>query len=243
MQKLKLTKNGFIGNYWDDVAQENVSKEVKLNWKSLIVNRTSPFEIEDSVKLFDIVQLLNSFDHQTLETLELLTNSNILPHLNDVNSRVTNFNPEKDSSQLKFIEVYKSYDADNYDSCDNHYSLLVSTSAHGIGKPWDSNGENELANSYAIEFSPWQELLHLPIVIKKESFNYFLHFKKNDSLSDRELIKDEKIIAHFDSQMTLEEFFVGLFNELCFFSSPERRDKSSQDFINAKNDFEKEETN
>lgn len=209
--------------------------------------------IEDTT-LFDLVKQLTWMNDSEIDALEVLSDANIKPFIDNLKENVV----KSCETSLKGIEVYKQVELDNYETCDDVYKLTTYTSAHGIGDRWDGVDENvKGCNTYAIEFTPWQDMFNLPITIAKEcvierhtwkvreqpenfilegtdgSFIDFGPMKKTCVLDT----KDPQMITY---DMTMREFFHGLFDELCFFGSPQTRSDKQDELVQTMKDVDEQ---
>ncbi|HLG26564.1 MAG TPA: hypothetical protein VI423_02140 [Paenisporosarcina sp.] len=206
----------------------------KVEDKNILHYWTDGFDIEKDVYLKDLFLLLQRMDPSTIDIIQKLTNSNISGFLKA-------WDPDnKAASNLKYIEVYRIIDVDNYLDVDNP-DVTITMSAHGIGDAWketlESEGEKQNCDSYAIEFSDWNELSHLELRLRPAAFftekkwtktgekKPYCFDENGDSMfeSDMELVSSEH--RELQTEYTLGEFLNGLFSELCFFMAPEERDE------------------
>lgn len=236
MRSVVLKKNGIFIIDVDRNGKKTQRKCCQCN--DILDALFLPFFIEGKVTLKSLVDILRDFDTDEILMLEKVSDAHILPYLFDVWDHPLE---KKKNSDLKRIEVYGTFEIDNFDGCNDTYDIQLHWSAHGIGKPYDK--KNPEANMWAIEFTPWQNMLHLPLTIRENLF-YTEHTwkklkkshefkvdvlgqKKKHSFGfiDRKLTNPFfKSKRTFKRQPTFTEFFQGLFDELCFFGSPATRE-------------------
>jgi hypothetical protein len=80
-------------------------------------------------------------------------------------------------------------------------------------------------NVYAIEFTPWNQLGHLPLRAKKTAQWAESLWKRNGKGKKREFVKLTN--REIEWTPTLREFFCGITSELCFFGDPETQERQS----------------
>lgn len=246
-----LNKHGLFKSHWDNEINDDVIEGMHSRWSNdgsfFISNWNEFFEIEEGVLFKDLVDLLLSLSDEEIHILSSLADANLKNYIDDVRENPDPITPS-DTRNTEYIEVYRSFEIDNYDTLDDTYKIGSDyTCAHGVGKPWDDEHSmtlppEERGNVYAIEFVPWQELFHMPVKIRKEIYYRETEWVKTEPRdmefgvlgSDRKVslgITDRApknfITRKVTGHMTMGQFFHGLFNELCFFSSPVSRQEQS----------------
>lgn len=232
------------------------------------MNAQTPFEVDSDVTLLDLVKvLLVLLANDRITDVEKLANSHIVPYLDDYLQHPMPV-ADDDGQPLEAIEVYRCLELSNYESGEDVYDVNSYTCAHGVGaihpdvlesvklgKMTAEEAKN--CNTYAIEFTPWQKMLHLPIRIRELTYFSESVWKKcppkemsfgvlgskrkvKFGKTEREPVDMKKgMDRKIRWQMNLREFLVGLFNELSFFGSPARRDDKSNELTVTMNDVEK----
>jgi hypothetical protein len=220
-------------------------------------------EIEEGVTCNDFFKVLADMDEGLLTMVELLTNSNIKPHVRKA------FNPLPpdyvDDSELTAVEIYKVMEINNHglDEILEPYLDDDYACAHGIGKPWTHGFENDPmtdeekiakgCNTYAIEFTPWNQLAHLPLVFKKKIWFSEVVWRKSGkkrklisngpdegwNVSDMEIDREKGFQREVLWNPRVREFFNGFTNELCFFGSPDDQEEQSAILKGRMEDVEK----
>lgn len=271
--RIKLTKDGIFGEKWSNKARDRIVSGHRAGGhrkgEFFFLNHRVPIEIKGRVTLLDLIKIMSKMNADELHALSTISDANIAPYLIDFAENPDPIPDDDDGSKLDAIEVYKIVELSNWDSCGDVWTLQINTSAHGVGEIWKqaqddveagliSKKDAEKCNTYAIEFTQWQKMLHLPIRISE-----FVHYgevvwkktkphkmmvgvigrKKKESLGtidrtiDRDATdgRDKKVKA----EMTLAEFFTGLFDELCFFGSPAKRSEQEDILSERIKDVEK----
>lgn len=251
---VKLTKDGLFGERYskriDDRIVEGIRATGKKEGEFFWLNINTPINVEGKVTLLDLIRALAKMNVEELHALSLISSAHIAPYLIDFATHPEPVPDADDHGKLEAIEVYKTIELDNHSSGNDLYDISVSTSAHGKGEIWNdcmkdvAAGKSKLedvkeCNSYAIEFTPWQKMLDLPIRIRENVYFTEMVWKEckpkkmeigilgskrkfSMGMRDRDLVErkgDRKVRG----EMSLGEFFTGLFNELCFFGSPASR--------------------
>lgn len=240
MDKVILKKDGFWTSEWDGKKKKNVVQKLDTTTHLFLEAWHTSLEIKGKVTLRDLATYLKSMDPLVLDLVAKLCHANLDGYLAD-DLLVPKRDPDR-HSKLTAIEVYKYYELSNYSDIKKFDMQDHTVSAHGIGTKWEQ-GEG---NSYAIEFTPWCYMLNLPLTVKatvslsrhrwKKQKPKRMGFKKKGSkkfdfswVSDRTTDKHEN--EDVGATYTLGEFLYGLFNELCFFWSPARRDEKEKELM------------
>jgi len=268
--KIVLKREGIFGESWSKRVEDYVISGIRAGGRKegefLWQNRNVDLKVEGDVTLLDLIKILAKMNVEELHALSQLANANLAPYLIDFANNPTPIPDTDKFGKLTHIEVYKTVEFDNHESGDNLYDFTVSTSAHGIGEVWEdvmkevTSGTTKLedakaCNSYAIEFTPWQQMLDIPIRIRPETYYTEMIWKKckpralefgiigskrkvKMGMMERDLVerKNDKKVR---STMTLAEFFTGLFNELCYFGAPTSRDSQMNVIKGRMNNVEK----
>lgn len=207
--------------------------------------------IDEMVTCNDFFRVLADMDEGLVTMIELLTNSNIKPFIRRA------FDPLppdwKDDENLHSVEIYKVMEINNHglDELLEPYLDDDYACAHGVGKPWTHGFENDPmtdeekiakgCNTYAIEFTPWNQLGHLQLVFKKKIWFSEVVWKKTGkkrklisngpnegwNVSDMEPDREKGWQREIVWNPRVREFFNGFTNELCFFGSPDEAEKQS----------------
>lgn len=271
---VKLTKDGFLGEYFDKKLDDEVLEGIHARGLKpgvfFKMNALSPIYIEGNVTLLDLINAMADMKSADLEAMSELANANIAPYLIDFAKNPDPIPDNDDGQPLEAIEVYRCFELSNYESCTDVFDANTYCSAHGIGSVHsdvkkmvkDGTMTEEQAkncNTYAIEFTPWQKMLHLPIRMrelvyysesvwkkckpKKREIGVLGSKKKfSFGFSDREIVKGKAMVSDkkLTWQMTLQDFLSGLFNELSFFGTPSRRDEEMGVISGRMKDVEKQ---
>lgn len=242
MDKVILKKDGLWTSEWDGKKKKNVVQKLDTTTHLFLEAWHVSLEIKGKVTLRDLTKYLKSMDPLVLDLVAKLCHANLDDYLAD-DLLVSKKDPDR-SSKLTAIEVYKYYEMSNYSDIDKWDMQDRTVSAHGIGAKWEQ-GEG---NSYAIEFTPWCYMLNLPLTVKstvvlckhkwKKIKPKKMGFKKNGSNSFEKGLSwvTDRTTDGYENQdvqvtYTLGEFLYGLFNELCFFWSPARRDEQEKELM------------
>ena len=242
MDKVILKKDGLWTSEWDGKKKKHVVQKLDTTTHIFLTAWYSRIEIKGKVTLKDLARYLKTLDPLVLDFVGKLCNANLEEYLRD-ELLVPKRDPDR-KSKLTAIEVYKYYELSNYDDLKSFSMQDHTVSAHGIGEKWEQ-GEG---NSYAIEFTPWCYMMNLPLTMKetvvlsrhrwKKQKPKRMGFKKKGSssferglswVSDRTTDGYENEDVHVT--YTLGEFLYGLFNELCFFWDPARRDEKEKELL------------
>lgn len=246
MDNVILTKEGLWTDEWvydkEKEEGEYVRTKLMLDTHLFFAAWNGPLTIEGDVTLSDLVKILKSMDPLVLQFVGVVCGANLDAYLDQ---DLTPVPDDDDGSKLTHIEVYKYYETSNFDG--ETWDMTEAVSAHGIGAPWQDAYEGqykdtpveERGNSYAIEFTPWNKLMHLPIRLLNPSTLSTTTYKKLDkpkntgffdkegNLKGKGWTRDTEFVGceikKVEVNYTLGDFFNGLFNELCFFSTPSRR--------------------
>ncbi len=227
-----IRKKGFYSKDWKPKQKKYLEKKINEPMR-LLGMMGDVVELEPGLTFGSFINLIRGFDSGFKLLLEMLVDSGFERYLDTIDE-VPTADKEFDS-ELTAIEVYQYAEINNYDADAKLPAFEYSRGCHGIGKPWGlGNG-----NSYAIEFSPWADLKHLPLVIKADMpliDTIWAEGKRRKIISnggnaawnhsDRDLkeTQERNVMA---PELTLYEFLEALFNEVAFFGAPASRDKQS----------------
>ena len=273
---VKLTNEGLFGEKYSKRIKDTIVEGIRAGGRKkgefFFYNCNTPFSIEGTVTLLDLIKILSKMNAEELHALSTIADANLAPYLIDFADSPDPIPDTDDFGKLTAIQVYKILELSNYSSCTDVFDMEMYSSAHGIGEIWAESmkevteGRTTLedvknCNCYAIEFTPWQKMLDLPITIK-EFVNYgeivwkkvkpkewkigVVGSKKKHSMGkiDREIVNRDEMrkgsSKKIRTQLTLREFFHGLFNELCFFGSPNTRKEQSDVITDRMKDVEKQ---
>lgn len=250
MDKVILKKDGLWCKEWDGKKKKYRTWKLDTTTHVFLSAWHCNLEIQGKVRLKDLAAYLKTLDPLVLDLVAKLCHANLEEYLKD-DLLVSKRDPDR-KSKLTAIEVYKYYELSNYDDLDKFDMQDHTVSAHGIGAPWEDGCQDvpleKRGNSYAIEFTPWAYLLNLPLTMKrtvvlsrhkwKKQKPKKMGFKRKGStkferglswVSDRTTdgFENEDVRVTYE----LGEFLYGLFNELCFFWSPTRRDEKEKELM------------
>jgi hypothetical protein len=255
MDKVILKKDGLWTSEWDGKKKKNIVRKLDTTTHLFLEAWHTRIELKGKVTLRDLAKYLKSMDPLVLDLVAKLCHANLQEYLTD-DLLVPKKDPDR-QSKLTAIQVYKYYELSNYSDIKKFDMQDHTVSAHGIGEEWplspgekppktkEEKAKRAKCNSYAIEFTPWCYMLHLPLTMKetvalcrhrwKKQKPKRMGFKKKGSteferglswVSDRTTDKYEN--EDVGATYTLGEFLYGLFNELCFFWSPSRREEQEK---------------
>jgi len=250
MDKVILKKDGLWASEWDSKKKKEVRTKLDTTTHLFLLAWHTPLKIEGKVRLKDLAAYLKSFDPLVLDLVAKLCHANLAEYLKDEHL-VPKRDPDR-KTKLHAIEVYKYYEMSNYDDLEKWDMQDHTVSAHGIGEPWEEGCEDvpleKRGNSYAIEFTPWAYMMNLPLTVKetvtlckhrwKKQKPKRMGFKRKGSkkferglswVTDRTTDGFENTDVRVTYQ--LGEFLYGLFNELCFFVDPVRRDIKEKELM------------
>lgn len=199
MDIVKLKKDGFFARKQN---AEGIWEDSKVEfdvgffqyWRSIL-------EIEGAVTLADLINIINTDD---IVFLEMLTQSSISEFIREMNEEV-----EDNDSQLVSIEVRKYYEANEYDDFSTINEAITCSGRYKEPRI-SEHDPSHTDERCAIEFCHWSTLKDLPLVL--------------DLNATLTVDMDYKAAKTYESTITVGDFFTGLFDEICFFGSPERRD-------------------
>lgn len=171
------------------------------------------FLLED-ITFGDVLDYLRSLNNYSLEVISKLVNANISAYLCDV------VNPDGIETEIESIEVKKYFEISDY-----YGPLDIQTEICACGL-----GNNE---TYGLEFTSWDKLKHIPVKLGNPCNMVTYHWEKCEPRgvcknsktgeflfeTDRELVTTVK--SEVNVTYTVGEFLIGLFNDLCFFGTPE----------------------
>lgn len=230
-----LKKDGLWLREWEERKWQ--SCPMSLHPEDFFPHWNDPFEIKGRVTLQNLVDnVLLKLHPQTRLIVDSITDANLEDYL-----RPEQLVPKRERKcEVKGIEVYKTFELSNFREVKEWDFEEGNVSAHGLGK-----GEE---GPFAIEFDPWAHLLHLPLSLQTTAKLCTSTFKKCRPkklikgwglTSDRESVsyENQEIFVSF----TLGEFFCGLFNELCFFSCPSRRNAQKANLMATIEELEEKE--
>lgn len=245
MDSIILKKSGFWSREWSKSSGKYDLLLVSMQQpKNVCMAWNVPITIQGQVRLKDLLGVLAKAGSATIDTIGRLTGANLAAYLKEPLVPVRD--PDR-YSRLKFVEVFRYYELDNYDTIDG-WELSGSVSAHGVGKPWDDDSCKDVpvedrGCSYAIEFTPWKYLLNLPLRLqnpvylgtttwRKTEKRKVGFVKKNGKQSGKPLFETDRKLVKMERReiavsYTLGEFLYGLFDELCFFHTPQRCEEES----------------
>lgn len=201
-----LKKNGFIKKEWDYEKREHneISMPFDLEffkyWRSTI-------EIVEPVALENIVNIIKNADEDVITLFQMLIQCNFSAFVDEVEK---DFKPDKDLNAIVIkrhtsVKEYKKHkDIDFTDNfiCSGRYT-----------NPRQDKHSDHVDFYCALDFTPWYKLKHLPLVIDKNT--NITYYDKNYNLVNE---------IEAETDISVSDFFCALFDELCFFGSPGRRD-------------------
>lgn len=196
-----------------------------------------PLVIAPDVTFGDFAAWLRVIPSKLLKQLEQLTDTNVRPFLGDDPSSVETVAPD-----VQAVEIYSYVELDNYTEPAQPFEFKYVIGCHGAAAV--SGVADEEPIPYALEFTPWGALEHLPLRL-----NYIAVLCRS---TWRAIPPEPNLIAvyHADGSSTYEDVFgpktreseamttenvnvgyytlgavfTALLHELCFFGSPAVRD-------------------
>lgn len=241
MSRVSLTKDFFLRH--NEYEGEQPKKIDTFTNIELVACWSLPFSIEKEVTFGDLLRLLKTADESLITFIEMATDCNLKPFLKD--ERPSREIPEgMEHEKLIAVEVARTYELSNYDL--GTHVMQVQDYCSGIGKDPDGQEIN-----YAIEFTPWIDLVDLPLRISNKSRLHKVEWEKVEPhpigktmdgkdvpwMSDRG-VKNTENVDILTEDMRLGDFFCALLNELCFFGSPQRAEQKSSELEEAMKDVE-----
>jgi len=202
---LWIGKSGFRATEWDSTERAYVDKPIR----SLFHELRSVCHIEDGVTLGDIIE----FVVRNSKLSELVGEYSWC----DVDAFVKESRrPCIKPSELKYVELTRTIEID----ADRMGTIL------GINDSIDVHGRDESDTHYALDFSPVNEIAHLPV-----------RLAPNVTILDwRTAFTESKVttVAEGETCFTFLEIITELFYEISFHGSPEQRDEFAGDLLEVK---------
>lgn len=152
-------------------------------------------KIDTDVIFQDFINIINTED---LVLLDLLTNCSIKPFIESMNNNVEKYD---DIDCITISKIFEKTIEDN--EVEFTEWIYVSGKLKSI--------EEDGCENAALNFSDWAAIKHLPIVLKNGEF-----IENNNGQYKTTTI---------DIHLTVGEFICGIFHELCFHGSPQKRDE------------------
>lgn len=160
----------------------------------------STLEIEGTVTLADLIKIISTDE---LVFLEMLTQCSISEFIREMDDST------EEDYELASIEVGKYYEANEYDDFSS-INEVVRCSGRYKEPRVSEHDPNHVDELCAIEFCHWNALKNLPLTL--------------DLSATLTIDMDYKKAKTYEASITVSDFFNGLFDEICFFGSPSRRD-------------------
>ncbi len=203
---IKLSKTGIT--YVTDHYRPDCEKYVEVE-----VDRLHPY-LHERVELSDDFTLEDFFKILERETADLeKTFTSALGHypLQLYIDEIKKPRPEKyDGDEIAYLELWRYGELESWGD-----NLELVIDFHGIGK------EHDMGASYAIEFTPLNELKHLPLRLRKE-------FKITGVIMRKSPTRGSflRTYAVGTTTFTVYEMISEILCELSFAGSPEQRDET-----------------
>lgn len=214
LSKVILDRDGFQLQYWD----EKIYKTIAMDLEEFFCYWNREIIIQNDVVLSDLTKQLVKLSPEKIKLIEQLAE---ISHLNDFIQECNKFSAvegEEDKSTLERIEIYKDV---GFEIFEKKRVLLYHHSAYGVAID---------GTVYGISFTSMQRLKNLKLVLKTEN-------DINEIDLDDPKSAYEKLIVQSNVTFTLGEFLYGLFDEICFHGSPERRDQRLQELENTVEEY------
>ena len=231
-----LRQDGFYSKDWDPKTKgyDEVLIDLSSPEMTLLAHWNSFFEIEGQVILADLVRLLRMMSQPLRIVVGKIAQANIDAYIAPEETMAI-----AGDDHLAFIEVYRGIDIDVQPDGSREFS--ASESAHGVLKTpmCDPHDPMLTYSTVAIEFTPWSQLISVPIRVKQKTSmttTFYRLCTEEEKKRDVELYgkhsAESVTLDRWEEQdieitFSLGEFFSGIFDELCWFSSPARRDRES----------------
>lgn len=254
--KVILRKDGLWVEEWDrSKKRSHIFRLPEIPSDAILMAWNDGLEIQGTVRLRDVVKyLMQPLNHTMTRMISRLTGANLSEYFaalkKDDLENVSKKEHKVDDAKLVAIEVYKYFELSNADDVKRWDFDWKGLSAHGISAP-DKEGNHV----WAIEFTPWEELMHLPLRLRTEAsiekITYAkqaprrVGFVKKGSktispgtgwIQDKRIVKRESFPV--EVSYTLGEFFTGLFDELCFFWTPVKRQEEQEELLRRSNEVD-----
>lgn len=240
-----LRSDGLYEKEWDGHRKEYDVQ--KLPPDRLMTCWNESLEIDKGVRLGDLLDLLIHLPQPSYDLLCQMTRRSIARFIAyDLSSL-----PTADSEQdLSFIEMYKYVETSDHDEKLPHPTIQVCTGIHGVYKtPQKREFDEGEDATCAIEFTPWNQLVDVPLRVRKEvsmSSTTWKTVPEHNVFANSDLLKSHRDIDEMEEWTcldqdgpTLGEFVCALVDELCFFASPEDRDGSKEELMDLKAEVER----
>lgn len=185
--KVHITKRGIQALKWDSDARQYVKQKIST---ALHVLRCA-CHLDADLTLGDIFRVVEQ-DPDLVRFLEEWSWCNVDAFHSEARKPVV-----KEASDLAYIEIAKYFE---WDDLEAQETIHVS----GIGEP-NENG----ATHYGLDFTPVNELVHLPIRLRPEM----------------EIHKDHKKLGEAPCTFTLLDVLGEIYWEISFYGGPEDRDR------------------
>ncbi|MFN0167274.1 MAG: hypothetical protein ACKV22_12665 [Bryobacteraceae bacterium] len=186
--KVHLTKSGIQALTWDSDVRQYVEQKIRTGVHVL----RCACHIDADVTLGDIFRAVEQ-DPGLVRFLEQWSWCNVEAFHSEARK------PAPEASDLSYIEIAKYFEWDEHEAQEN---IHVS----GIGKP-DEHG----VTHYGLDFSPVNQLVHLPVRLRPEM----------------EIHKDHKKQGEAPCTFTLLDVLGEIYWEISFYGSPEDRELKS----------------
>jgi hypothetical protein len=233
-----LRSDGFYSSEWnpDLKSLEEDLFDLTSVELPLLTHWNDDFEIDGTVLLADLVRLLRMMSAPLRKAIGKICNANIDAYIAPEETMA--LTPENEDDHLAFIEVYRVIDIDV--EPDGKPKMRSGNSAHGILKVPGVDPVGCPYDSVAIEFTPWSQLISVPLRFRVKTRITKTFFRLQTEV--RLQTEEDKKVSDFLSEIgawsvekweedevevsfSLGEFLTGIFDELCWFSSPSRRER------------------
>ena len=197
--KVHITKIGFQALRWDSEVRQYVEQEMRT---AVDVLRCA-CHVDPGVTLGDIFRAVEA-DLDLVRFLQRWSWCNVEAFHSEARK------PAAEMSDLHYIEIAKYFEW-------NERQAQEIIDVSGIGNP-DEHG----ATSYALDLTPVNQLVHLPVRLSAEI----------------EIRKDHKKVGVGTSIFTLLEVLGELYWEISFYGGPEDRDRMSSELRDSMQEIE-----
>lgn len=198
---LYLSKDGFYTKEYGKVI-----KLFNSVWEFLSFWNT-PLEIDGEVSFGELINILTN-NYDILRAVESLTNANISLYLLDISKEYSG------NDNISCIEVRRTIDIG-----DGYLDIIMEALGPSTRPVYNEINKEYHFKNYALSMTEWSKLKHKPLKLSRKLKVEI--FDKNDLRS----------LGPYDCEIFLGEFLDGLFQEVCFFNSPQNREKEREILI------------
>lgn len=214
MKDLRLTKKGFYGKVYDFESRSSREGLINMDFDFLSFWNVV-LTIDEDVLFEDVINILKEAQEKdTLVVIEMITQSSVEPFLKETDNKA------EANSDLSHLEISKHYEIKDYrDQKVSEWTESVRCS--GVYKePKKCSETGHVDTCCSVGFTSWAELMKLPIKLAPTAEIQKWH-------------KDPKITTEYtvETFYTMGDFFLGLFDELCFDGSPAGREERKEELM------------